>query len=154
DVDSNGVSTPHAVIFSSGTVLDLDSGNTYSPYGSQGFGINEAGQVVGAKDRTAFFYSGGSFHNLGPLPGDTDSSAYGVNDATANHSVQVVGNSAQLVGVSPSNIYRAFVWDSTHGMQSLDGLSPTGYSVAKDINASGQIVGYSKGNVAGLFTAV
>jgi probable HAF family extracellular repeat protein len=144
---SGGIAIPHAVIYSSGTVQDLDSGNTFY-YGSWGYGINEAGQVVGAKDRTAFLHSGSSFQNLGTLPGDTDSVAYAVNDATTDHPVQVVGTSIQETGVSPTNIYRPFVWDSTHGMQRLDSLS-TGYgSFPKGINASSQIVGYSDSGAA------
>jgi probable HAF family extracellular repeat protein len=146
NTDSGGIGIPHAVLYSSGTVQDLDSGNTFY-YGSWGYGINEAGQVVGAKDRTAFLYSGSSFQDLGTFPGDTDSVAYAVNDATADHPVQVVGTSIQETGVTPTT-NRPFVWDSTHGMQRLDSLSTAYGSYPKGINASSQIVGYSDSGAA------
>jgi probable HAF family extracellular repeat protein len=86
----------------------------------------------------AYLYGGGTFQNLGTLPGYTTSVATGVNDATAAHPVQVVGDSTV-----PGFSSHAFVWDSTHGMQRLDSLSAIYGSNANGINASGQIVGSS-----------
>lgn len=63
-------------------------------------------------------------HDLGLLPGTSDSEAFGIN------------NNGQIVGRSGSY---AFVWDPATGMQSLGG----GHAYA--INEHGQAVGFSTG---------
>jgi probable HAF family extracellular repeat protein len=76
-----------------------------------------------------------SITDLGALPGGSNASvAFGIND-----SGQVVGQS----GASTGN--RAFLWDSTSGMQDLGDLAGgPDYSVARGINNSGQVVGSSR----------
>ena len=137
----NGGTVTHAFLYSGGTVQDLNSGD--AGHESWGYAVNDAGQVVGGMDNFsspefAYLYGGGTFQNLGTLPGYTTSVATGVNDATAAHPVQVVGDSTV-----PGFSSHAFVWDSTHGMQRLDSLSAIYGSNANGINASGQIVGSS-----------
>jgi probable HAF family extracellular repeat protein len=73
--------------------------------------------------------------DLGTLPGDNGSVAFGLND-----SGQVVGDSG-IVG-SPGQGH-AFVWDATNGMQDLGTLPGGSRSRALGINESGQVVGES-----------
>jgi probable HAF family extracellular repeat protein len=70
--------------------------------------------------------------DLGTLPGNTSSYAYGIN------------NSGQVVGQSYfGGPGRAFLWDATSGMQDLGTLPGDCTSYARGINDSGQVVGDS-----------
>ena len=70
--------------------------------------------------------------DLGTLPGDTQSIAYGINNAD-----QVVGYSA-----NSTNVYHAFLWQN--GTMTDLGTLPGGLgSVAYGINDAGQIIGFS-----------
>jgi probable HAF family extracellular repeat protein len=59
-----------------------------------------------------------------------------------------INDNGQVVGsfVNSSGDYRAFVWDSTNGIQDLGTLrnDRSGISFATDINNQGQVVGYSR----------
>jgi probable HAF family extracellular repeat protein len=72
--------------------------------------------------------------DLGTLPGDTNSYAYGINP-TSSYGVQVVGESD-----SASGQRRAFLWTQNGGMISLGTLGGT-ESEAAGINDAGQVTG-------------
>jgi probable HAF family extracellular repeat protein len=125
-------------------------GNTQPWPGSEGLGINDASQVVGEANTAsgashAFLWTPGGtdgvtgnpqMKDLGTLPGDTNSIAYGINP-TSSDGVQVVGESD-----SASGQQHAFLWTQNGGMISL------GTGTAFAINDAGQVVGghYSGGD--------
>jgi len=112
------------------TVTDL--GALGEIFGSDAYGINAKGQVVGSGDFAghAFLYSGGKMIDLGTLGGPS-SIAYGIND------------DGQVVGWSwtKDNKMHAFLYSSGKmtDLGTLGGVS----SQAKAINAKGQVVGWS-----------
>jgi len=71
--------------------------------------------------------------DLGTLASDPQSRAYGINNTG-----QVVGYSGVVQG--PEEGRRAFLWDSTNGMQSLNTLGGN-HSEAYGVNDAGQVVG-------------
>jgi probable HAF family extracellular repeat protein len=73
--------------------------------------------------------------DLGTLLGDSSSYAYGINNATSSHGVQVVGESD-----SASGQRRAFLWTQNGGMIPLGTLGGTSSS-ANGINDAGQGTG-------------
>ncbi|MBI4824805.1 MAG: InlB B-repeat-containing protein [Nitrospirae bacterium] len=95
--------------------------------------------VVMDADRnvTATFTSSLSYviTDIGVLPGDNRSEAYGVNKLG-----QVVGISYNSADTGKRH---AFIWDRTNGIQDLGNLGVI-YSQANAINDSGQVVGYSR----------
>ena len=132
----------------SGTMHDL---LTLGGTNSYGYGINAAGQVTGASDRTgdtrthAFLWkpstpngTSGTMHNLGSLGGtESDGSAI-------NASGQVSGSSLTTADAA----YHAFLWKPStpngtsgtmHDLLTLGGTESFGGS----INASGQVAGFS-----------
>jgi probable HAF family extracellular repeat protein len=101
--------------------------------GSSGYGINGAGQVVGALTATsgdlhALYWNGSSALDLGTLGGAT-SIAYGISDAG-----QVVGGAYDAAGYQ-----RPFSWTGgpLNDLGTLGGNTGAAYA----INNSGQIVG-------------
>jgi probable HAF family extracellular repeat protein len=95
-------------------------------------GVNNHGVVVGSSNqgggynRIAFRWDGRSgMQNLGVLPGVHDSCAYAVNDL------------GYIVGLSGM----AFIWDAINRMQEI--VLQGDEAGAKDINASGQVIGYT-----------
>ncbi len=122
---------------------------------STGRALTSRGQVVGMAttihpktEDHAFIYQGvpgkdGRMVDLGTLGGSV-SSAYAVNDAG-----QIVGQSTTASESRDGGryIYHAFLYDGIPGkggrMYDLGMLPGGGYSVAYDINASGEIVGTS-----------
>ena len=113
--------------------------------------INNNGQVVGNWSSfdnfglQAFVWdSTNGRQNLGTLLKDSFfySKATSINDKT-----QVVGDSATRIDAEPGYDPRAFLWDSTNGIQNLgtlSSISSIGDSFATNINNQGQVVGYSR----------
>src|SRR5205085_3174965 len=106
--------------------------------GSQAFGINNKGHVVGYSglapdaagnvDTHGFIYDAQEMHDIGTL-GASGSYAWAINDAD-----EVVGESDSPNGV------RAFLYNgSMHDLGTLRG----GTSIARAINRTGKIVGSS-----------
>ncbi len=113
--------------------------------GGQAVGINNAGQVVGlaataSETQHAFLWSASSgMQDLGTFAGSSYSVAEGINDAG-----QVVGSAATVDGTP-----HAFLW-SAGVMTDLNSLLPanSGWELmqARDINTTGQIVGWGLHN--------
>ena len=101
--------------------------------GSNGYGINDAGQIVGTSETPTFDYhaftsSGGALQSLGTLPGDTSSAATAINAA------------GQIAGCSGSSTSeRAFRYASG----TMNALAAPGwpFACASAINANGDIAG-------------
>lgn len=99
-------------------------------------GINDHNHVVGflydsltSSDFHAFYHEDGHMHDLGTLPGDQDSLAYGINETN------------EIVGYSANDHVHAFVYDRVmHALGTLPGDTD---SIAAGINNRGQIVGQS-----------
>jgi probable HAF family extracellular repeat protein len=128
----------HAVLWQNHSVTDL--GNLGGAVNNIAFGINNAGQIVGASDLPgdntghAFLWQKGVMSDLGTVAGDVFSIASAIN------------SNGQVVGVScdENGNCRAFRWQ--RGMMTdLNTLIPTDSSlyllVANDINSRGEIVG-------------
>jgi probable HAF family extracellular repeat protein len=131
---TNGDGYYRVFLYDGGVMQDL---GTLGGLRSYGYGINNGGQVVGYAEneesptRTrAFLYSGGNMQSLGTLGGVL---------SYAN----AINNKGQVVGYSQnaSGTYRAYIYDSSNGMQPIGTLGGTSY--AQDINDHGQVVGYS-----------
>ena len=132
----------------SGTMYDL---LTLGGTNSYGYGINAAGQITGASDRTgdsrthAFLWklstpngTSGTMYNLGSLGGSES------NGSAINASGQVSGSSLTTADAA----YHAFLWKPTlpndtsgtmHDLLTLGGTESFGGA----INASGQVAGFS-----------
>ena len=119
-------------------IKDLGTfGNTFS----QGWGINNSGQVTGnsritgTSNQHAFFYDGSSMQDIGFLDG-TSSYGKGIND-----SGQITGDNSGIPLGENSITHRAFIY-SNGVMQNLGTLGGNS-SNAYDINNNGDVVGYS-----------
>jgi probable HAF family extracellular repeat protein len=132
--DTN-VIVSHAFLYSGGTMTDLGAPPPPPPppvvyFSSQASAINDFGEIVGfanfdtSGNVHASLYTGGSWTDLGTLPGSMSSAAYSIN------------NSGQIVGDSG---YHAFLYNGT--MVDLGTLPGGSTSLARGINSSGQIVG-------------
>src|SRR5207245_8932847 len=77
-----------------------------------------------------------SVHDLGTLPGDTDSFAWGMNELGV-----VVGASDGPAGT------RAFLFTPESGIVALPCPAGRPYCIARDVNAAGQPVGSSWSSV-------
>jgi probable HAF family extracellular repeat protein len=128
----------------------LDLGTLGGDY-SYATDINDVGQVVGygvLNGSNAFLYDSATqkMQDLGDLEGGNWSQAMGIND-----SGQVVGRSYVGSGSYVSGPGRAFLYDSTNGMQNLNDLIPadSGWTIyeATAINTKGKIAatGYKEG---------
>ncbi len=123
----------HACLWQDGTIIDL---GTLGGTNSRGYGINNAGQVVGEADvgvgygSHAFLWQDGSMTDLGTLEGNY---SYGtaINDAG-----QVIGNSSSR-GHEHGFLYSDGV------LTDLGALDPAGDSYARGLNNLGQVVGYA-----------
>lgn len=131
----SGLSGVHAFLYTQAEgMVDL------TPDSDTGFAgdINDAGQVTGSKTALygyhAFRWQGGSFVDLGVLPGFAHSFGWAINAAG-----QVTGNSTSASGNS-EQLFRSI---DGGGLQNLGGTGE--HNVAWGINASGQVVG-TRGN--------
>ena len=131
----------HAVLWSRGRVIKL--GALGAGWWNTPMAINERGDVVGfagdPSDSTggithAFIWT--RLHGMRPLiPGDANSTAYGINNKG-----QVVGTTCAADGTN----CHGFVWQNGE-LTNLNGAAQTGYAgnitVATDINDAGVITG-------------
>ncbi len=132
----------HAALWEKGAVTDL--GNIGAPHWVTPTAINEQGDVVGFASQRGAGPDDLIFHaflwtkrdgirNLGALPGDGASQAFGINERG-----QVVGVSSGPGGP------RAFLWENGV-MKDLNALKAPGYTarleLAGDINDIGEITG-------------
>lgn len=112
--------------------------------GSVAYGVNDAGQVVGAADADdgsfhAFVWDNGTMIDLGTLTGGDVSSAHSINNAGVivgrSHNASGVDRAVRWVPVAPGQ------WQ----IEDLGTLKPddTGFGWATRINDNGQIVGYA-----------
>ena len=128
-----------------GLLQDL---GTLGGFSSNGYGVNASGQVVGtalmASGAVHAFLSspnGGPLQDLGLLVGGTFS-----NGRAVNASGQVTGRADSGVGKIGSNHYdHAFLSGPNGGaLQDLGTLPGDSTSEGFSVNASGQVVGYSR----------
>jgi probable HAF family extracellular repeat protein len=144
-------SAKHAVLWENGRAIDI--GNLGGIAWNTPAAINNRGEVAGFSDLPGDDPDHPNFHafrwtrragieDLGTLPGDRLSLAYGINEGG-----QVVG---QSVGRGGS---RAFLWESGV-MVDLNALVPPGSPLliyANDINEAGRIVGQAYDQATGEF---
>jgi probable HAF family extracellular repeat protein len=128
---ANGLTGVHGFLFSEKDgLVDLtpDRDNGYA------LDINDAGQVTGYRTALggyhAFRWQGGTFVDLGALPGFAHGFGWAI-----NASGQVAGNSTSASG----NSERFFRFTDGIGLQNLGGVGE--HNVALGINAAGDVVG-------------
>jgi len=134
----NASSTSHAFSYSVSGAAMLDLGALGSAANSsQGYGINNSGQVAGYSANPsdlAFLYSGGTMTSLGTVGSGATSFGYGIN------------NSGQVVGYTNTSSANSHQFDAflySGGTMHDLGLPAGGTSsYASAINDSGEIVGY------------
>ncbi len=134
--DSDVGAVAHAFLYDGSRMDDLTPTSGFSSARA----INSAGQVAGSIDNpqgtTAFISTNGSLLELGALPGDTWSRAYGINA------------SGRVAGLSwnsndPASAIHAFA-SGGGGIVNIDSASPFD-TFANAINANGDIVGEASG---------
>lgn len=123
----------HAFLWQDGTMQDL---GTLGGDESQAHSINSSGQVVGGAQTStgewhAFLWQDGTMTDLGTL-GGSFSRAGSINDAG-----QIVGDTDDATGNR-----RAFLWEDGN-MRDLGALPDFQGSIARRVNASGQVVGWA-----------
>src|ERR1700733_3859761 len=129
--DSSPNFDPQAFLYSNGAMQNINSPSLF-PSGTEAYGINNAGEVVGtgylsASSFHAFLYSGGKMRDLGP-PGAFQATAYAI-----NNSGQIVGTYALNSGASGTFLY-------TNGtMRKLPATPGTGVGYGNAINDNGEI---------------
>ncbi len=131
--DSNANFDPQAFLYSNGGMQNINSPSLFHS-GTQAYGINNAGEVVGtgyinSSTFHAFLYTGGKMKDIGPA-GAFQAIAYAVN------------NSGQIVGTYSLNSGASGTFLFTNGKMSLLG-NPAGSSGAFGvaINDHGEIAG-------------
>jgi len=132
--------TPTTPGGTTGTMTDLGTvlGSGPGPE-SSGSDIDANGMVVGVSTagsakQDAMLWASGAMMDLGTLPGDVNSTAYGMNDQK-----EVVGTSRPMDGT-----FHAFLWTSGGGMTDLGSLTPgNDFNIAWDVDNSGRVVGFS-----------
>ena len=134
----------HTFLYNPGTGVTQDLGTIMSGCSSQGFAINDAGQIAGSFTDTsgnphAYRYSSGTAVDLGNL-GYQYAQANGI-----NASGQVTGFSYRVSGIGPD----AFLW-ADGVMGDIGNLGGTSGSSGNAINVAAQVVGtsWTTGNVA------
>ncbi len=138
DINDSGQIVGHvdgrAVIYQDGIIKDI---GTLRPYGkTQATGINNYGQVTGwtsgdaINNYHAFLYENGTMTDLDTLRPDQNSyESYG----------QAINDQGHIVGDSSATWGNGFIYEDGN-MEAL--LLP--YSWARDINNSGEIVGFAR----------
>jgi probable HAF family extracellular repeat protein len=131
--DSNPNFDPQAFLYSNGSMKNINSPSLF-PSGTQAYGINNAGAVVGtgyvnSSSFHAFLYSGGKMKDLGPA-GAFQAIAYAINT-----SGQIVGTYSLNSGASGTFLYTSGKMTTIRNPAGSSG----GFGVA--INDSGEIVG-------------
>jgi probable HAF family extracellular repeat protein len=131
--NSNPTFEPQAFLYSNGSMKNINSPSVF-PSGTEAYGINNSGEVVGTGYLTssnfhAFLYSGGNMTDLGP-PGAYQASAVAIN------------NSGQIIGGYYLNSGVAGEFLITNGKMTTLPV-PAGASgvSAFAINDNGEIVG-------------
>jgi probable HAF family extracellular repeat protein len=127
-----GETVRHSFLWQNGVMQDI-GGGAGSMSVSNAFGVNAAGQVVGAFEGRAALWQGGTRQDVGVLPGHTSSTARGINAPG-----DVVGESLAQPGQA-----RAFLWRAG-AIQDLGTLPGDLSSQANGINAAGHVVGWSR----------
>jgi probable HAF family extracellular repeat protein len=127
-----GTLNNHAALWQNGVALDL---GTLGGTSSNGYDVNDAGQVVGKAQTSsayqAFQWAAASgMQDLGVTGNYT--AAYGV-----NASGQVIGTIGGDYSLTP----HAFLWDASTGMHDLGTFGSNG-SQARALNETGQVVGW------------
>ena len=124
-----GINAPSPVYYHQGKLDDVGGLGSAEA-------INDENNIVGFLDESltsadyhAFYYEHGRTHDLGTLPGDQDSVAFGIN------------NDNLIVGYSSNEHVHAILYDGV--MHSLGALPGDTDSIAAAINNHGQIVGQS-----------
>jgi probable HAF family extracellular repeat protein len=131
----------HAFLYSNGKMTDIENSSLF-PNGSQAYGINKAGQVVGVGLITgdefhAFLYSGGKMVDLDPF-GGVQSWATSIND-----SGEIIGSACCLASGAAVT-----TWLYANG--TFTKLSETNSGLF--INNNGQIVGVNSSEHAALYS--
>jgi probable HAF family extracellular repeat protein len=131
--NSNPNFDPQAFLYSNGSMQNINSPSLFAS-GTEAYGINNAGEVVGtgylsASTFHAFLYSGGKMKDIGPS-GAFQASAYAINT-----SGQIVGTYSLNSGASGTFLY-------TNGtMTKLPNPAGTSGGFGIAINDNGEIVG-------------
>ena len=161
DIDSCGglqycpePETSYSFLYSGGTMGDLFAGVS-GVSGSDAYGINNSGQVVGYEDNYSipgtspdfpYLYTAGTVPDLGALPGATAASPNGYAYSFATG----INDSGQVVGVSEGVNYAHGFLYTQGALIDLGTLPGGGASEPNAINNTGQVVGFSY--VSGLNT--
>jgi probable HAF family extracellular repeat protein len=131
--DSDANFDPQAFLYSNGTMHNINSPSLF-PSGTEAYGINNSGEVVGTGYLTSsnfhvFLYTGGKMTDIGPT------GAYQATAQAINTSGQIVGSYSLNSGASGTFLY-------THGKMTIV-PNPAGSSEALGlaINDSGEIAG-------------
>jgi probable HAF family extracellular repeat protein len=145
--NKKGGNVAHAVMWTPGGIISDLGGFIGSPASKAGeaYAINDANLIVGTQQIKgagftpfhAFLWgSPGPMKDLGTLPGGTNSTAFGINNAVLPNTV------AQIVGVSDSTLgERAFIMPVGGKMKSLGTLPGGSWSSAEAINDRVVVVG-------------
>lgn len=131
--DSNANFDPQAFLYSNGSMRNVNSPSLF-PSGTEAYGINNSGEVVGtgylsASNFHAFLYTGGKMIDIGP-PGSLQASANAI-----NNSGQIVGSFYLTSGGGGAFLY------SNGKMTTLPVPTNSSSVSAIAINDNGEIAG-------------
>lgn len=136
-----GEAVRHAFLWEDGVMQDVGGGEG-GPSISAAYGVNAAGDVVGAFDGRAFIWRDGVTRDLGTLPGHASSAARAINalGQIAGESVAAEGEAGSVAADGPPR--RAVLWENGV-IRDLGTLPGDRSSRARGINGSAQVVGDS-----------
>lgn len=131
--NSNSNFDPQAFLYSNGTMKNINSPSLF-PSGTEAYGINNAGEVVGtgylsSSSFHAFVYSGGKMKDIGP-PGSFQASAVAINNLG-----QIIGSYYLTAGGGGQFLYSNGKLTTLSVPPGSDGVS------AFAINDNGEIAG-------------